>query len=187
MKHRGDGPKYVYKLRTTFARVTLPSGAGRWQRRTSRSDCHAAVSSQLRIPSLTPSHTISPCVFNKFQPRVIFNLELCAVDASLQTLAEGLTAEINAGLTRFSYLRVIAAGSSDKAARYVIDGGIRQPGSRLRVTVQLTDTITQAQLWVETYERTFDPDKIFDIPDPELFSEPAGHSILGSRRTWWST
>ena len=88
-----------------------------------------------------------------------------AVDASLQTLAEGLTAEINAGLTRFSYLRVIAAGSSEKAARYVIDGGIRQAGSRLRVTVQLTDTITEAQLWVETYERTFDPDKIFDIQD----------------------
>ena len=88
-----------------------------------------------------------------------------AVDASLETLAEGLTAEICAGLTRFSYIRVIAAGSSEKAARYVIDGGIRQAGSRLRVTVQLTDTITEAQLWVETYERTIDPDKIFDIQD----------------------
>ena len=88
-----------------------------------------------------------------------------AVDTSLQTLAEGLTAEINAGLTRFSYLRVIAAGSSGKAARYVIDGGVRQAGSRLRVTAQLTDTITEAQLWVDTYERTFDPDKIFDIQD----------------------
>ena len=88
-----------------------------------------------------------------------------AVDTGLQTLAEGLTAEINAGLTRFSYLRVIAAGSSGKAARYVIDGGVRQAGSRLRVTAQLTDTITEAQLWVDTYERTFDPDKIFDIQD----------------------
>ena len=87
------------------------------------------------------------------------------VDASLQTLAEGLTVEINAGLTRFSYLRVIAAGTSEKAARYVIDGGIRQAGSRLRVTVQLTDTTTEAQLWVETYERPFDPDTIFDIQD----------------------
>jgi len=52
----------------------------------------------------------------------------------------------------------------------VIDGGIRQAGSRLRVTVQLTDTITEAQLWVEAYERTFDPDKIFDIqPEKEPF------------------
>jgi serine/threonine protein kinase len=88
-----------------------------------------------------------------------------AVDAGLQTLAEGLTAEINAGLTRFSYLRVIATSSSEKAARYVIAGGIRQAGSRLRITVQLTDTVTEAQLWVETYERTFDADKIFDIQD----------------------
>jgi serine/threonine protein kinase len=80
-----------------------------------------------------------------------------AVAASLQTLAEGLIAEINAGLTRFSYLRVIAAGSSEKAARFVIDGGIRQAGSRLRVTVQLTDTITEAQLWVEAYNAPSTP------------------------------
>jgi len=86
-------------------------------------------------------------------------------DANLETLAEGLTAEINASLSRFSYLRVIAAGSSDRAARYVIDGGIRQAGSRLRLTVQLTDTITGAQLWVETYERVLDADRIFDIQD----------------------
>ena len=86
-------------------------------------------------------------------------------DVNLETLAEGLTAEINASLSRFSYLRVIAAGSSDRAARYVIDGGIRQAGSRLRLTVQLTDTIIGAQLWVETYERVLDADRIFDIQD----------------------
>ena len=36
----------------------------------------AAVIRWLRKSSLTPSHTISPCVFNKIQHRVIFNLEL---------------------------------------------------------------------------------------------------------------
>ena len=121
------------------------------------------------------------------------------VDAGLQTLAEGLTAEINAGLSRFSYLRVIAAGSSEKAARYVIDGGIRQAGSRLRVTVQLTDTITEAQLWVDTYERTFDPDRIFDIQDDlvvrivttcadpyGVIPRSIGDVVRGTDPAWWS-
>jgi TolB-like protein len=86
-------------------------------------------------------------------------------EATLTNFAEGLTAEINTGLSRFSYLRVIAADSGDKAARYVLDGSIRQAGSRLRVTAQLTDVTTGARLWAETYERAFDPDKIFDLQD----------------------
>lgn len=86
-------------------------------------------------------------------------------ETSLETLAEGLSAEINTGLSRFSYLRVMATGSTEKAARYVLDGSIRQAGSRLRVSVQLTDMTTGAQLWVETYERAFNPDTIFDLQD----------------------
>jgi serine/threonine protein kinase len=116
-----------------------------------------------RQPAVVPSAKADPRDHGFWVAVAPFHCR--AVDASLQTLAEGLSAEINAGLTRFSYLCVIAAGSSEKAARYVIAGGIRQAGSRLRVTVQLTDTMTGAQLWVETYERAFDPDKIFDIQD----------------------
>jgi non-specific serine/threonine protein kinase len=86
-------------------------------------------------------------------------------DSSLETLAEGLTAEITTGLSRFSYLRVIAPGSNEKAARYILDGSIRRAGSRLRVTAQLHDRTTDTQLWVETYERAFDPGAIFDLQD----------------------
>jgi hypothetical protein len=35
----------------------------------------------------------------------------------------------------------------------------------LRVTVQLTDTVMGAQLWVDTHERVLDADKVFDIQD----------------------
>lgn len=45
----------------------------------------------------------------------------------------------------------------------MIDGASgRQAPARHRAA---DDTITKAQLWVETYERPFDPDKIFDIQD----------------------
>ena len=100
--------------------------------------------------------------------------------ADLKALAEGLTDEITSGLSRFSYLRVIARGSMAKyssesgdlraigkelGARYAIEGNLRQAGSKLRLTVQLADTVTGTHLWAETYERTFAPDAIFDLQD----------------------
>jgi TolB-like protein/Tfp pilus assembly protein PilF len=100
--------------------------------------------------------------------------------ADLKSLAEGLTDEIITGLSRFSYLRVIARGSTAKyssesgdvraigkelGARYVTEGSLRQAGSKLRVTVQLADTVSGTHLWSETYECAFTPDAIFDLQD----------------------
>ena len=100
--------------------------------------------------------------------------------ADLKPLAEGLTDEIITGLSRFSYLRVIAHGSTAKysseredvrsigkelGARYVIEGNLRQAGAKLRLTVQLADTVTGTHLWAETYERTFTAEAIFDLQD----------------------
>ena len=100
--------------------------------------------------------------------------------ADLKSLAEGLTDEITTGLSRFSYLRVIARGSTAKyssesgdvraigkelGARYVMEGSLRQAGAKLRLTVQLADTVTGTHLWAETYERAFAPEAIFDLQD----------------------
>jgi len=86
-------------------------------------------------------------------------------EADLETLADGLTAEIAAGFSRFGYLRVVALGSSDISSRYVLDGRIRQAGARIRVSVQLRDMTTGAQLWGETYERSWNPDTVFGVQD----------------------
>jgi len=98
----------------------------------------------------------------------------------LKTLAEGLSEEIITGLSRFSYLRVIARGSTAKyssesgdvraigkelGARYVMEGNLRQAGTKLRLAVQLVDTATGAHLWAETYERAFTPESLFDLQD----------------------
>jgi TolB-like protein/Tfp pilus assembly protein PilF len=98
----------------------------------------------------------------------------------LKPLAEGLTDEIITGLSRFSYLRVIARGSTVKystesgdvraigkelGARYVMEGSLRQAGAKLRLTVQLADTVSGTHLWAETYERAFAPEAIFDLQD----------------------
>ncbi len=116
-----------------------------------------------------------------------------STSAELLPLAEGLSEEIVTGLSRFSYLRVIARGSTLKyagqttdlrtigkelGARYVMEGSLRQAGAKLRVTVQLIDAVTGAQMWAETYERPFHPDAIFEVQDnlvPRIVSTVADH------------
>ncbi|MCA1583131.1 MAG: hypothetical protein LC796_17435, partial [Acidobacteria bacterium] len=101
-------------------------------------------------------------------------------NADLAALAEGLSEEVVAGLSRFSYLRVITSGLTQRyadqspdlrdvgremGARYVMSGNLRQSANRLRVAAQLVDAATGTQLWTETYERAFRPDAIFELQD----------------------
>ena len=81
-------------------------------------------------------------------------------------LAEGLSEEIVTGLSRFSYLKVLArAADQTVMARYVISGSLRQSGSQLRLAVQLVDTISGAHLWAETYDRPFRAEDVFPLQD----------------------
>jgi TolB-like protein/cytochrome c-type biogenesis protein CcmH/NrfG len=101
-------------------------------------------------------------------------------DPSVEALAEGLTEDIVTGLSRFSYLRVLARGSTARysgegldvrsvgqelGARYVMEGTVRQAGSTLRAAVQLVDAGSGAHLWAETYDRSFDPHAVFALQD----------------------
>ncbi len=121
-------------------------------------------------------------------------------DADLVALAEGLSEEIVTGLSRFSYLRVIARSSterysgesvdvrsvgSDLGARYVMEGSLRQAGSMLRLAVHVVDARTGVHLWAETYDRTFSSDAVFELQDelvPRIVSTVADmHGILPRR------
>ena len=100
-------------------------------------------------------------------------------NAELAALADGMSEEIVTGLSRFSYLRVIARSSlryareavdvravgKELGARYVMQGSLRQAGSTLRITVQLVDAGSGSHLWAETYDRTFRPEEIFALQD----------------------
>ena len=110
-------------------------------------------------------------------------------DASLTALAEGLTEEIVTGLSRFSYLKVIARSATvggrsgnELGARYVMEGSLRQAGTRLRVAVQLVDAVSGAHLWAENYERPFSPEAVFELQDelvPRIVSTVADmHGVL---------
>jgi TolB-like protein/Tfp pilus assembly protein PilF len=118
-------------------------------------------------------------------------------NSALTALAEGLTEDIVTGLSRFSYLRVIARSSTSRyanqsvdvrtagkelGARFVMEGSLRQAGSKLRLAVQLVDAVSGAHLWAENFERTFDPDTVFALQDelvPRIVSTVAdAHGIL---------
>jgi len=117
--------------------------------------------------------------------------------AELEALAEGLSEDIVTGLSRFSYLRVIARSSTlryaseavdvrsagkELGARYVMEGSLRQAGSKLRIAVQLVDASSGAHLWAETSDRSFSPEAVFELQDdvvPRIVSTVADtHGVL---------
>ncbi len=110
----------------------------------------------------------------------VLPFEYRGANAEITALCEGLSEDIVTGLSRFSYLRVIARSSllrfahqavdvraigKEVGARYVMEGSLRQAGSALRIAVQLVDTASGSHLWAETYDRTFRPDEIFALQD----------------------
>ena len=118
-------------------------------------------------------------------------------NAEIAALAEGLTEDVVTGLSRFSYLHVIARSSTSRfanqavdvrsagqelGARYVMEGSLRQAGTKLRLAIQLVDAVSGAHLWAENYERTFSPENIFALQDdlaPRIVSTVADqHGVL---------
>jgi adenylate cyclase len=110
----------------------------------------------------------------------VLPLKYSGSNFDLTALADGLTEEIVTGLSRFSYLKVISRSSTSRyanesvdirsagkelGARYVMEGSLRQAGTKLRLAVQLVDTISGAHLWAENYERSFSPETIFELQD----------------------
>ncbi len=101
-------------------------------------------------------------------------------NSELAALADGLTEDIVTGLSRFSYLKVIARSSTLRyasevvdvrsagkqlGARYVLEGSLRQAGAKLRISAQLLDAGTGAHLWAETYDLPFRPEGTFEMQD----------------------
>jgi TolB-like protein/Flp pilus assembly protein TadD len=87
-------------------------------------------------------------------------------------LAEGLTDDITAGLSRFQHLRVVSRRDAEAAkgesadaraaerlrARYLVEGTVRAAGSSVRVNARLVDTTTDTHIWAETYDRALGND-----------------------------
>jgi adenylate cyclase len=99
-------------------------------------------------------------------------------DSEQDFFADGVTEEIITALSRVRWFFVIARGSSfayksrdispDKVARelgvrYILIGSVRCANDRVRVTAQLTDGITRANVWARSYDRALSD--IFSVQD----------------------
>lgn len=89
-------------------------------------------------------------------------------DPEQDYFADGMVEDIITALSRYSELFVIARNSSftykgravrvqdvrrELGVHYVVEGSVRRIGNRVRVTVQLIDSVTGAHIWAERYDR----------------------------------
>ena len=99
-------------------------------------------------------------------------------DPSQEYFADGMVEDIITGLSRIKWLFVIARNSSftykgravdvrqvgrELGVRYVLEGGVRKAGNRLRITAQLIEAETGAHLWADRYDGALED--VFDLQD----------------------
>ena len=69
-------------------------------------------------------------------------------------LCEGMTEELIRALTKTPGLHVFAARSTTPAD-FVLEGGVRREGTRMRITAMLKNAVTGQFLWAENYDSEF--------------------------------
>ena len=99
-------------------------------------------------------------------------------DPEQEFFSDGITDDIITELARYHELFVIARNSSfaykgrqvdmreiarELGVRYVLEGGVRRAGGRVRVTALLVDTASGSHVWAERYDR--DLEDIFAVQD----------------------
>jgi adenylate cyclase len=99
-------------------------------------------------------------------------------DPEQQYFADGITEDLTTDLSRITGMFVISRSTAftyrnkpidtkqiarELGVRYVLEGGVRRSGSRVRVTAQLIDADTDAHLWAERFDR--DIADLFSLQD----------------------
>jgi len=88
-------------------------------------------------------------------------------EPDMDYIAIGLTTELATEITRFQDIRVLIRGpeargrrAEDVGARFAIDGSIRKDSAGIKVAIQLIDLATHSQVWADTNESEFRPDRV---------------------------
>jgi TolB-like protein len=130
-------------------------------------------------PSNVPPSLLKPALILPDKPSIaVLPFANISGDPEQEYFADGMTDDIITELSRFSDLFVTARNSSfqykgkavdvrqvgrELGVRYVLEGGIRRGGNRMRISAQLVDAATGAHLWAERYDRQVDD--VFVIQD----------------------
>ena len=99
-------------------------------------------------------------------------------DPEQEYFADGMVEDITTGLSRIKWLFVIARNSSfiykgkpvdvrqvgrELGVRYVLEGGVRKSGTRVRISAQLVEAETGAHLWADKFDGALED--VFDLQD----------------------
>lgn len=89
-------------------------------------------------------------------------------DPDQEYFADGITDDLITALSKFRSVLVVARHSSftykdrtfkvqdmakDLSVQYVVEGGVRRAGNRVRITAQLIDAANDRHIWAERYDR----------------------------------
>ena len=143
---------------------------------------------QVGVPAhAKPAAPAEPAVPDKPSPQLalpdkpsiaVLAFQNMSGDPEQEYFADGMVEEIITGLSRIKWLFVIARNSSfvykgkavdvrqvgrELGVRYVLEGGVRKAGNRLRITAQLLEAETGAHLWADRYDGALED--VFDLQD----------------------
>jgi len=140
-----------------------------WPEKTTPEDAHVGATAADPVLALPTGPSIAVLPFDNLSG-----------DPEQDYFADGITDEIITGLTRFRDLFVIGRNLSfqykdqsvdlrkigeELGARYVVEGTVRRAAGTIRISVQLTDAISGANLWAESYDRVLDAGNVLAVQD----------------------
>jgi adenylate cyclase len=144
--------------------IARPVQVWRWRPGTAEPPQPAPVPTALPLPD-KPSVAVLP-------------FDNMSGDPEQAYFADGLAEDLITGLSRVSWLFVIARNSSFSfrgekldartigerlGVRYLVEGSVRRAGRRLRLTAQLIEAATSNHLWAERYDGSLED--VFDFQD----------------------
>jgi len=109
---------------------------------------------------------------------VVLPFQNMSGDPEQEYFADGMVEDITTGLSRIKWLFVIARNSSftykgkavdvrqvgrELGVRYVLEGGVRKTGNRVRITTQLVEAETGGHLWADRFDGALED--VFDLQD----------------------
>jgi adenylate cyclase len=122
---------------------------------------------QIRLDSIAPTAAPAPVLPEK--PSIaVLPFQNMSGDSEQEYFADGMSEDLITDLSKVSGLFVIARNSSfaykgrsvkvqeigrDLGVRFVLEGGIRKAGNRVRITAQLIDAGSGGHLWAERFDR----------------------------------
>ena len=126
-------------------------------------------------------------------------------DPEQEYFADGVVEDIITALSRFKSFAVIARNSSfiykgrsvdvrqvasELGVRYVLEGSVRRAGERLRISAQLIDGSTGAQLWAQNFDgergEVFDfqeriTESVASVAEPQIQKAELEHARTGRK------